>query len=112
MKYVIALVAAFALLGFTAFTHAEAAPKHKVAKGHLVKVDGTSLTYKAGRKGTGKEHTIKTDDSTKVTLDDKEAKLADLKEGVYLEITEEKGVATTIAASSTTPASTKDKAAK
>ena len=107
MKYVIALFAMVAFLGFTSFTHAADATKPKVHKGHFVKLDGKTVTYKGGAKGTGKEHTVKVDDNTKVTLDDKDAKLEDLKDGIYVEITEEKGVATKIAALTNPPTNSK-----
>src|SRR5437016_11443591 len=98
MKYLMTAVAMIALLGFVGFTHAKEA-KPKVVKGHFVKVDGKEVTFKGGAKGTGKEHTVKIDDKTKVTVDGKEAKIEDLKGDVYVEITETDGVASIIAAS-------------
>jgi len=106
MKYVIPAIAMIALLGFVGLIHAADAPKPKVTKGHFLKVDGMEVTYKGGVKGTGKEHAIQIDDSTKVTLDGKEAKITDLKEGIYIEITGSKELATVIAASTVTPTPT------
>ncbi|HWE94615.1 MAG TPA: hypothetical protein VG269_11680 [Tepidisphaeraceae bacterium] len=106
MKYVIALVALVGLLGFSGFVRAADTPAKtpKPHPGHFVKLDGSKLVYIGGAAGKGKEHTVATDDKTKVTLDDKEAKLADLKEGVYIEVTIVDKVATIVAASTTPPA--------
>jgi hypothetical protein len=68
--------------------------------GTVVKVDGTNLVVKQMARGQteAKEVTVATDDKTKVTLDGKEAKLADLKEGLRVMVSPAEGTATTIAA--------------
>ncbi|MDB5304399.1 MAG: hypothetical protein JWM97_1948 [Phycisphaerales bacterium] len=111
MKYVIALVALVGFLGFSSFVNA-ADPAPKAAKpkvGHFVKIDGKNLVYKGGPAGKGKEHTIVIDDKTKVTVDGKEAKIDDLKEGTYIEVTVVEKVATVVAASTTPPAKAEPK---
>jgi hypothetical protein len=100
MKFLMTAVAVIALLGFVGTTHAKDA---KPKAGHFVKVDGMEVTYKGGAKGTGKEHTVKIDDKTKVTIDGKEAKITDIKPDTLIEITIEKDVATVIAADTTPP---------
>lgn len=104
MKTVLAVIAMITLVGFVGFTRAEDAPKPKVHKGVFVKVDNNVVTYHGGVKGKGKEYTIKIDDSTKVTLDGKDAKIADIKGDTYIEITETKGTASAITALTTPPA--------
>jgi hypothetical protein len=106
MKYVIALVALVGILGFSGFVRAADTPAKtpKPHAGHFVKIDGTKLVYMGGTLGKGKEHTVATDDKTKVTIDDKEAKLSDLKEGIFIEVTVVDKVATIVAASTTPPA--------
>ena len=84
MKYVLAFAALFALIGFVGVSRA-ADPKPKL--GHFLKVEDKVVTYKGGAKGTGKEHTVKIDDSTKITLDGKDAKIEDIKADTYIEIT-------------------------
>lgn len=103
MRYLIAVIATIALLSFVGFTRAADAPKPKTIKGHFVKVEGMELTFKGGVKGKGRDHTVKIDDKTKVTVDGKEGKISDLKGEEYIEVTEAAGVASLIAASTTTP---------
>jgi hypothetical protein len=103
MKYLLAFAALLALAGFVGFTHAADTKAAKPKKGHFVKVEDKVVTYKGGLKGTGKEHTVKIDDKTKITLDGKDAKIADLKVDVYIEVTEVDDVATLIAAQTKTP---------
>ena len=69
-------------------------------RGQVVKVDGTNLVIKtmAGRGAEAKEVTVATDDKTVVTLDGKEAKLADLKAGTNVNVTPAEGTATKIVA--------------
>ncbi|MGE5608099.1 MAG: hypothetical protein ACM359_02490 [Bacillota bacterium] len=58
----------------------------KTVAGQIVKVDGSKITVKS--KGTdAKETTITVDDKTKITVDGKSAKLADLKEGQHVKVT-------------------------
>jgi hypothetical protein len=105
MKYVFAIAAMFALIGFVGSVHA-AEPKPKPA--HFVKVDGMVVTYIGGAKGKGKEATVTIDASTKITIDGKEGKITDIKADEYIEITTPKGakIPTLIAASSTAPTPT------
>lgn len=60
--------------------------------GTVVKVDGDKLIIKTGGED-GKEVTVATDANTKVTIDDKDAKLADLKPGNRVMVTPKDGVA-------------------
>ena len=101
MKYVLALTALIALIGFVGSAHAADPKPHP---GHFVKVEDKVVTYKGGAKGTGKDHTVKIDDKTKVTIDGKDGKIEDIKADEYIEITAAKDQpATLIAASSTGP---------
>lgn len=87
-----------------------AADKPKAAKGvkgKVVKVDGTNLVIAVGKDGT--EKTIATDDKTKVTIEGKEATLADLKAGLMVAISPAEGTAATIEVAAPKPK--KDKAA-
>jgi len=60
-----------------------------VVKGTFSSMDGNTLMVSVTNKKTGdkKDHKIKTDSSTKVTLDGKDATLTDLKAGQELKIT-------------------------
>ena len=103
MRYLIALLAMVGILTFTSFVHAAPDTNYKRASktGVLVKVDGKDVIYKGGAKGTGKEWQLATDDKTKITLDGKEAKLDDLKQGQSLKLTiSSEGVLTKIEATS------------
>ena len=104
MKYLMAMAAMMVVMGLAGFTQAADAAKAKshTHKGLFVKADATELTYK-GVKAPNKEHTIKVDDKTKVTLEGKDAKLADLKADNYLVIVDEGGLATSIEASLMAP---------
>ena len=106
MKLWMALLAMIALSGLANLTHAKdpTTRPHKPAVGHFVKIDGSELSFKGGFKGTGKVHVVKIDDKTKVTLDDNDIKASDLKEGVYIEVTVQDGVATAIKALTNPPA--------
>jgi hypothetical protein len=64
--------------------------------GTVVKVDGANVVVKAG----GNEVTVVTDDKTVVTLDGKEAKVADLKADMHVVVTPAEGTATEIKAKS------------
>ena len=88
MKSIVALLGCVAVLSVVAL----AAPKQGAAKplptteGTVVKVDGDKLVLNvkdspALGQPKEKETTITTTDKTKVTLDDKDVKLADLKAG-------------------------------
>ena len=78
--------------------------KKRTIKGTVSSVDGETLVVSVTNKqGEKRDRKIKTDDKTKVTLDGKEAKLSDLKEGQQVKITpgEERGApASEIAATS------------
>ena len=66
-------------------------------KGTISSIDGETVVVSVTNKKTGdkKDHKVKTDDKTKITLDGKDAKLTDLKEGQEVAITPgtEKGAA-------------------
>jgi hypothetical protein len=83
------------------------ADKKATLKGSVVKVDGTNLLIKAGKKGEEKDVTVATDDKTVIMVDGKEAKLADLKEGQKVTISPETGTATKIEAKAAKPAKQK-----
>jgi hypothetical protein len=98
---VAAVLAVVAIL--CAVQTASAAKKPKALKGQVVKVDGTNLVIKSGKKGEQKEVTVATDAKTVVTIDGKEGKLADLQEGQRVSITPETGTAETITAMAPKP---------
>lgn len=77
--------------------------KEKPLKGQISAIDGAKITVTSGGKKNPKTVEITTDDKTTVTLDDKEAKVADLKVGNYVLITPASGVATQIKATTTKP---------
>lgn len=86
---------AFSVAPFVQSAHAGQTHVQQVqAKKHMMKgtfssMDGDTLMVSVTNKKTGdkKDHKIKTDSSTKVTLDGKDAKLTDLKAGQELKIT-------------------------
>ncbi|HSU68158.1 MAG TPA: hypothetical protein VLJ39_14870 [Tepidisphaeraceae bacterium] len=101
---VLALGAAFTLT--PAFVQAAPAQAHvqKIAEkkahamhGTVSSVDGDTVTVSIENKKTGtkKDHPVKTDSNTKVTVDGKDAKVSDLKAGMLVSITPgtEKGAA-------------------
>jgi len=71
----------------------------KALHGSVVKVDGDKLTIKAKEKET----VVATDANTKVTIDGKDAKLADLKEGQVVTVTPAEGTAQTIVVAAAKP---------
>jgi hypothetical protein len=79
------------------------AAKVKPLRGQVVKVDGTNLVIKTGKKGEQKEVTVATDAKTVVTIDGKEGKLADLHEGQRVSITPDTGTAETITVAAPKP---------
>ncbi|HEX4793898.1 MAG TPA: hypothetical protein VH370_08910 [Humisphaera sp.] len=99
MRLIVALFAIVGLLGFAGFTQA-ADPKTGPSaphKGIFEKVDKAdsgkqSIYYKGGAKGTGQQWYLAVDDKATVTIDGKEAKLADLKAGQVLTFTVTKEV--------------------
>jgi hypothetical protein len=61
---------------------------HHGMKGTISSVNADSVVVSVtDKKGTAKDHTIKTDSNTKITLDGKDAKVTDLKAGQEVTIT-------------------------
>lgn len=71
---------------------------HKGLRGKIVKVDGVNVTVSTGRGDKAKEVVVVTDDKTVVTVDGVAAKVADLKEGMYVKVAPATGTATEIKA--------------
>jgi len=71
--------------------------KAHVMKGTISSIDGETVVVSVTSKKTGdkKDHKVKTDSNTKITLDGKDAKLSDLKAGQEVAVTPgaEKGAA-------------------
>lgn len=61
--------------------------------GTVVKVDGKNVVIKAGRGEAAKEVTVATDEKTKVIIDEKAAKLEDLKTDMRVTVLPETGTA-------------------
>ncbi len=101
---VLAVLAVVAFVGDV--TYGQAGGGARGLRGTVVKVDGTNVVVKtmAARGGEAKEVTVATDDKTVVTLDGKEAKLADLKADVYVSVIPVEGTATKITATTEAPA--------
>jgi hypothetical protein len=70
--------------------------KTTTLKGKVVKVDGKSVVVSTGKKNATKEVTVATDDKTVVTIEGKDAKLADLQPGQKVVVTPDTGTATKI----------------
>lgn len=86
-----------------AFAADDAKPAHKPfdgVRGKIAKVDGANVTVTTMNRETKetKDVVVATDDKTAVKIDGKEAKVADLKEGMYAKITPATGTAATIEA--------------
>lgn len=85
----------------------DAAPKHghDGIGGQIVKVDGANVIIKKHARGdeVAKEVTVVTDDKTVVTIDKKDAKVADLKADLYVYVMPAEGTATKIVASTEKP---------
>lgn len=124
MKFVSRFLAVALVLGLAGVVSAkDAAPaaadqpakekKDKAAgsKGTVIKADDKSVTIKTGGKEP-KEITYTIDASTKITLDGKDAKASDLKEGLKVAVTPASGTALTIDAKTATAKPKADKAAK
>jgi hypothetical protein len=90
------LLAVAVVLGLVSFCVAQAEQAPASLTGTVVKVDGANVTVKAAEK----EVVVVTDDKTAVTVDGKEAKVADLKAGMTVEITPATGTAAKIVATS------------
>ena len=96
---VLALGAAFTLTpviaqAAPAQAHVQAVQKKvHTTKGTVSSVDGDTVVVSVENKktGTSKDHKIKTDSNTKVTLDGKDAKVSDLKAGMLVTITPGEG---------------------
>jgi len=103
---VLALVGILGLAA-AAWAEGEATSKpapHKGLRGKVVKVDGANVVVKTwAREGEGKEVTVATDDKTVVTIDEKEAKVADLKADMTVLVTPAEGTATKIVARTKAP---------
>ena len=72
------------------------------SKGKVVKASEKELVIKTGGK-EGKEVTYTVDDKTKVTIDGKDGKITDLKEGLYVSVTPSSGTALTVEAHTAKP---------
>ncbi len=99
MKSLLALLVAFALIGFVGTAYAadppagkEAPKKEKNVRGEVVKVDGAKVTIKT----KDKEIVVTTDDKTQVIIEGNAGKVADLKAGQKVVITPAEGTATKI----------------
>lgn len=102
------LLALVAILGMVGFAMAQDAPKKERTRGifgKIVKVDGKNIVVATRTRGSEdtKEVTVATDDKTVVTLDEKEAKLADLKADMFVRITPATGTAEKVIASTKMP---------
>jgi hypothetical protein len=111
----VAAVLAVAGSAYAAEAAAEApkkAGRTKGLRGKIVKVEDGKITVKTMARGTteSKEVTVATDDKTVVTLDKKEAKVADLKVDMYVHVTPAEGTATKISAMTKAPEPRKPKA--
>lgn len=92
--------APFAQAGTTGQAHvqkvADSGKKAHHMKGTISSIDGDTVVVSVTNKsGTAKDHKVKTDSNTKITLDGKDAKLSDLKSGQEVTVTPgaEKGAA-------------------
>lgn len=108
MKLVNLLVAALILCVAGAVIAQDAPttkPKRDMIGGKIVKVDGATVTIKTRARGgaEGKEVAVTTDDKTVVTLDGKEAKVADLKADMFVRVSPATGTATKIVATTKAP---------
>jgi hypothetical protein len=112
------IVAAVAVLGLVSWALASVEPttkpKHDGVRGQIVKIDGNNITIKTRARGEteGKEVVVKTDDKTVFTLDEKEAKLADLKADYWVRVTPAEGTATKVNAFTKKPERRKPDAPK
>lgn len=97
MKLMSKLMIVLAIGGIAMVAQAKdkAAPKTDAPlKGKVVKVDGVNVTVAVGKK----EVVVVTDDKTVVTVDGKDAKVADLKADMKVVVTPATGTATKIVA--------------
>ncbi len=93
MNKAVALIALVGIVALVAGLAVAADREAPTTTGTVVKIDGKNLILKVAyvERATGKEatkeQTIATTDKTAVTLDGKDAKLADLKEGMTAVVT-------------------------
>jgi hypothetical protein len=94
-----ALAAAFLISAPGMASAKDKSEKKGGSAGKVTAVDDKSITISHGK--GGESQTFKVDDSTKVTLDDKDAKIGDIKVGAHVKVTEGStaGTAASIAAS-------------
>ncbi len=93
MKTLSLALALSIVLGFAGLA---SAAKGDNVKGKITKIDGKTLTISSGKKGEEKDVTVTVDDKTTYTVDGKDAKLEDLKEGQRITVTPATGTATHI----------------
>lgn len=105
MRLFAAVLAVAVALAFAPFVQAGHKALAAGAKGHdhpvrgkVVKVEGSTLTIQVKHKGETTERQIQTNNSTKVTLDGKDVKLADLKAGERVTVTLANEMATNVSA--------------
>ena len=85
MKKLFAVVAVLTVAGLVRAALAADAPAPAKIHGKIVSVsDDGKITVKMGRGDTATEVVVTTDASTKVTLDDKDAKVSDLKKDMFI----------------------------
>ena len=77
--------------------------KPKALMGVAVKVEGTNLTIKVGKKDEAKEVVVATDEKTEVKVDGEVKTLADIKEGMQVKVMPDTGTATKIEAKTPKP---------
>jgi hypothetical protein len=103
----LALVVVLGMVGVAVAAEGDAPKKTRTPGiwGKIVKVEGTNIVVAARTRGSEdtKEVTVATDDKTVVTLDGKEAKLADLKADMFVRITPATGTAEKVIASTKMP---------
>ena len=106
MKSVLKLLCLVAVVGFVSSTVLAArnnagTTKPDALHGKVLRVDGANLVVnvKESKEAVPTPVSIATDDKTVITLDGAAAKLADLKEGMRVNVTPKTGTATNIEAS-------------
>jgi hypothetical protein len=103
----LALVVVLGMVGVAVAAEGDAPKKTRTPGiwGKIVKVEGTNIVVASRTRGSTetKEVTVATDDKTVFTLDEKEAKLADLKADMFVRITPATGTAEKVIASTKMP---------
>lgn len=89
MNSLMKLLSVVAVVAFVSMAYAADEPKDaaKPLAGKITKIDGAKITVTSGKATEAKDTVVATDDKTTVTLDDKAAKVADLKEGMHVKVT-------------------------